>query len=194
VAFEILGSANKNLLYCTGSFTKLLTTYVCLSRLAEDDELSAILDDDHFLDQICCTQASKDFLDIFQTIIGSRFSLRDVCSFYDGLPYTFDLSESELESVDQGNPFKHHSIMDENVFLEMCRTCITLVDPNRCKFHYSEISILFLGYLIEKIYDIKIEDLYQNYIIDAFTLRDSIFSRGSPLHVEMKDLSDKYDY
>ena len=194
VTFEIIGNVDHHRLYCTGSFTKFMTTFVCLSLLAENYDLPAILDDDEFLNDICSNTASREFLAIFQKTIGSKFSIRDVCSFYDGLPYTFDISDDELEKVDHGAPFKHHGILDERVFLDMCRNAVTQVDPNRCKFHYSEISIIFFGYIIEKIYDIKIESLYQKYVIDAFSLTNSLFSRTKPTNVDCKDLSDHYDY
>lgn len=194
MTIEIFGNVDINRLYCTGSFTKLTTTYVCLSLLAEKYDLNAILDDDNFLDSICCNQSSKDFLAIFKQTIGSKFSIRDICSFYNGLPYTFDISDEELEAVDRGQPFKHHGILDENTFLTMCRTHITQIDPNHSKFHYSELAIIFIGFLIEKIYDIQIETLYQKYILDAFTLEHSLFSRTMPANVYRQDLSDQYDY
>jgi hypothetical protein len=194
MTFEIIGNVDHNRLYCTGSFTKFLTTYVCLSFLSEKYDLNHILDDDYFLDQVCQNESSKAFLLLFQQTIGSRFTLRDVCSFYDGLPYTFDVSALELEQVDHGQPFKHHGILSEETFLTMCRTCITQVDPNRCKFHYSELSIIFLGYIIEKIYSVKMEDLYQQYILDTFSLKSSSFSRVRPPNVAVEDLSDQYDY
>src|SRR5205807_693943 len=114
---------------------------------------------------ICNKTPAADFLHLFQKIIGSTFSIRDICTHYAGLPYTFDLSESELESVESGNPFKHHSILDEKSFLHMCSHKITPVYTKQCKFHYSEISIIFLGFLMEKIHDVKIEDLYHEYVI-----------------------------
>lgn len=191
---EIIGDADRTRLYCTGSFTKMMTTFVSLSFFSEKYILNDILDDDHFFDTICANAASREFLNIFQHIIGSKFSLRDVCSFYNGLPYTFDLSASELERVDQGQPYQHHGIMDEQTFLTMCRTCVTQIDPNHSKFHYSEIAIIFLGYLIEKIYDVKFEDLYKKYLLDAFELKASLFSRTKPDNVYVQDLSDLYDY
>lgn len=192
--FEIIGDFDRDVLYCAGSFTKLLTTFVCLSKLAEYYSLNEILDDDQFLDRLCSNTASKSFLMLFQKIIGSPFSIRDVCTFYNGLPYTFDLSRAELDLVEQGYPFKHHSIMDEETFLMMCRDHVTQMDPNHSKFHYSEIAILFLGYLLEKVYDVSIESLYQQYVIDAFNLQNSLFSRIKPDAAFYVDLSDKYDY
>jgi hypothetical protein len=194
MTIDIIGNFDRDKLYGTGSFTKLVTTYVCLCLLAEKYDLSIILDDDGFLDKVCKNQASKEFLSIFKKAIGSEFTLRDVCSFYNGLPYTFDLSQDELESVDCGNPFKHHSIMDELTFLTRSRTLITQIDPNRCKFHYSELAIIFLGYLIEKIFDIEIESLYQRFVIETFSLKSSLFSRTRPENVFCQDLSDVYDY
>ncbi len=194
MTIEILGSVDKDKLYCAGSFTKLLTTYVCLSLLAEKYDLKSICDDENFFDSICLNTSSRSFLQTLQKTIGSQFTLRDVCTFYEGLPYTFDLSASELEAVDQGKPFKHHSIMDEEEFLTRCRTCITLVDPNRCKFHYSELSIILLGYLVEQIYEIRIESLYQKYVIDAFGLKNSLFSRTRPPGIQYHDASPHYDY
>ena len=192
--FEIIGNVDQHRLYCTGSFTKLMTTYVCLSHLAEQYDLNSILDDDDFLTRICKNQRARDFLQIFQDIIGSQFTLRDICSFYDGLPYTFDLAPDELARVEQGFPFKHHSIMEEEVLISRCRHQITQMDPNRCKFHYSELSIILLGYLIEQIDNIKIESLYQKYVIEAFGLTESLFSRVKPAHVFAEDLSYQYDY
>ncbi len=194
MTIEIIGNVDKDRLYCTGSFTKLLTTFVCLSKLSEQHDLATILDDDSFLDQLCQTQASKEFLHIFQNVIGSRFSIRDVCSFYNGLPYTFDVTAAEIESIDAGFPSKHHSLMDEATFLNLCRHHITQIDPNQGKFHYSELAIIFIGYLIEKVYDITIESLYQKYVIDAFHLKSSLFSRTRPKHVYTTDLSNHYDY
>lgn len=194
MSIEIIGLFDRDQLYCAGSFTKFLTTFVCLSLLAEQYELDSILDDEDFLDTICVDQSAKKFLAVFQRIIGSRFTLRDLCTYYAGLPYTFDLSKDELEQVELGKPFKHHSIVDEEVFLHRCRTCITPVYANRCKFHYSEISIIFLGYLIEKIYDIKMECLYEKYVVNQFHLKSSVFSRKLVEGVYYQDLSDKYDY
>ncbi len=194
MTIQILGSTDINRIYCAGSFTKFLTTFVSLSLLSEKYVLQDIVDDTNFLDSICVNQPSKDFLQLFQKIIGSQFTLRDICSYYAGLPYTFDLSEKELASVELGHPFKHHSIPDEETFQFMCKNKITPVYPNRCKFHYSEISILFLGYLIEKIYNVKIEDLYQQYVINKFKLRNSVFSRTRVEGTFCQDLSDHYDY
>jgi CubicO group peptidase (beta-lactamase class C family) len=194
MTIHIIGSFNKDTLYCAGSFTKFLTTFVSLSLLSEKYDLNLILDDDNFLDKLCDNAESKNFLHLFQKIIGSQFSLHDLCSFYTGLPYTFNLGTAELESVEKGKPFKHHSILDEKTFLTMCETRITPIIPNRCKFHYSEIAIIFLGYLIEKVYQIKMEDLYQTYIFKKFGLADSQFSRVRPKEVYTQDLSDKYDY
>lgn len=192
--FHIVGSFDKNKLYCTGSLTKLLTTYVALSLLAEQYDLQKIINNDSFLDSLCSNQKSKDFLMIFQNLVGSQFSIHDICSYYAGLPYTFDPSEAEIESVDAGNPFKHHSIPDEKTFLFMCRNKITPVYHNQCKFHYSEVAIIFFGYLLETIYQIKMEDLYQKYIIKKFNLVKSQFSRTMVPDVYVQDLSDKYDY
>ncbi|MEO8400953.1 MAG: serine hydrolase [Gammaproteobacteria bacterium] len=194
MSIDIIGAVDANRLYCAGSFTKLLTTYVSLSLLAEKYNLAEIIDDDNFFDMICVNPKSKEFLAIFQKIIGNKFSLHDICSYYAGLPYTFDLSDDELKSVEAGNPFKHHSIPDEDTFLDFCRTKITPVYTNRCKFHYSEISILFLGYLIEQIYDVKMEELYRKYILDKFELKNSYFSRKKIANVYSQDISDKYDY
>ncbi len=194
MTIEIIGSVDKDRLYCAGSFTKFLTTFVSLSLLAEKYELENILDDDNFLDTICVDEQANDFLHLFQNIIGSQFTIRDLCSYYAGLPYTFDLSEQELASVERGNPFKHHSIPDEETFLYRCRNKITPVYPNRSKFHYSEISIIFLGYLIEKIYNVKMENLYQKYVINKFKLKHSLFSRTRVEGVYCQDLSDHYDY
>lgn len=194
MTIEIIGNVDRTRLYCTASFTKMMTTFVSLSLLAETYSLNEILDDDDFLDKLCTNKTAKDFLQLFQKIIGSKFTLRDVCSFYDGLPYTFDLSEDELEKVEQGQPFKHHSIMEESVFLARCRDKITMVDPNRCKFHYSEISIIFLGYLIEKAHETTMETLYQKYVINAFGLKQSVFSRTRPAQTYCQDLSGTYDY
>jgi hypothetical protein len=194
MTIHIIGSFNKDTLYCAGSFTKFLTTFVSLSHLAEKYDLSVILDDDNFLDQLCVNAESKNFLQLFQKIIGSKFTLRDLCSFYTGLPYTFDLGDAELASVEQGNPFKHHSILDEKIFLTMCQTRITPIIPNRCKFHYSEIAIIFLGYLLEKVSQVKIEESFQKYVLKKFGLAASQFSRVRPKEVYTQDLSDKYDY
>ncbi len=194
MTIHIIGSVDKDRLYCAGSFTKMLTTFVSLSLLSEKYALPKILDDNNFLDTICVNPPAKNFLQLFQKIIGSQFTLRDICSYYAGLPYTFDLAEKELASVEQGHPFKHHQIPDEETFLDRCTTKITPVYANRCKFHYSEISIIFLGYLIEKIYHEKMENLFQKYVIDQFNLTRSYFSRTRAQDVYCQDLSDKYDY
>jgi CubicO group peptidase (beta-lactamase class C family) len=194
MTIHIIGSFNKDTLYCAGSFTKLLTTFVSLSHLAEKYDLSVILDDDLFLDKLCDNAESKSFLQLFQKIIGSKFTIRDLCSFYSGLPYTFDLGTAELASVEKGNPFKHHSILDEKTFLNMCQTRITTIIPNRCKFHYSEIAIIFLGYLLEKVFQTQIEDSFQKFVLKKFNLTASQFSRVRPKDVYTQDLSDKYDY
>jgi len=194
MSMHIVGSVDKDRVYCAGSFTKMLTTYVTLSLLAEKSDIKNILDDDNFFDAVCVTKSANDFLKLFQKIIGSKFSIRDICSYYSGLPYTFGLADEELASVESGNPFKHHSIPSEEEFLSRCKENITLVYPNRSKFHYSEIAILFLGYLIEKIYDVKFEDLYHQYIIDKYKLTKSKFSRTKVSDVYIQDLSDEYDY
>src|SRR3990167_227301 len=194
MTISIIGDVDHNRLYCTGSFTKMLTTFVCLSVLAERHQLNMILDDDNFLDSICDNPESKSFLHHFQSLIGSRFTIRDICTYYTGLPYTFDLSSTELAAVEKGLPLKHHSILDEKTFLDRCHNNISVLYQNRCKFHYSELSIIFLGYLIEKICGIKIEDLYQRYLISKFQLTSSLFSRELPERADAKDLSPYYDY
>jgi hypothetical protein len=192
--FKITGSFDPDAIYCTGSLTKLLTTYVVLSKISEKFSLEKILDDDNFFDSICNNSASKNFLKIFQRIIGRQFSLRDICSYYAGLPYTFDVTPEEIAKVEAGQPFKHHSIPDEETFLKLCQEYITPVYTNRCKFHYSEISILFLGYLIEKIDDTTMEELYQEFLINKSALKKSIFSRKKVPNCIIQDLSDHYDY
>src|SRR3990167_1935088 len=194
MTIQIVGAFDKNTLYCTGSLTKLLTTYVCLSLLSEQYDLKKILDDDNFLDSIAITPSSNDFLTFFQNLLGSHFSLHDICSYYAGLPYTFDPSDEEIENADAGYPFKHHTIPDEETFLSFCKNNITPVYSDKSKFHYSEISIIFLGYFLEKVYDIKIESLYKKYIIDKFELKKSVFSRTRVKDVYVQDLSDHYDY
>jgi hypothetical protein len=68
------------------------------------------------------------------------------------------------------------------------------VHKDECKFHYSEISIIFLGYIVEKIYQLKIEDLYSKFIIQKFSLKNSSFSRTRIPEAYVQDLSDLYDY
>lgn len=194
MTIEIIGDFNPNQVYCAGSLTKLLTTYVSLSHLATRFDLNLILDDKHFFTSICTSEKSKNFLRHFQHLLGGEFSLHDICSYYAGLPYTFDPSEEELEHVDAGHPFKHHSIMEEETFLFMCQNKITPVFHAASKFHYSELSIIFLGYLMELIYELRIEDLFQQYIIHAFHLKNSTFSRKRTDNVLIQDLSDHYDY
>ena len=194
MTIQIVGSFDKDKIYCTGSLTKLLTTYVSLSLLSEKYDLTKIIDDDNFLNTLCANNSSKEFLTHFQSLIGSPFSIHDIFSYYAGLPYTFNPSTEEIEKVDSGHAFKHHSIPDEKTFLYMCQNNITPVYKNRCKFHYSEISIIFLGYLLEKTYGIKIEELYSKYIIDKFNLTKSTFSRIRVKNVYTQDLSDRYDY
>lgn len=195
MTMEIIeASISPDKLFCTGSFSKLLTTYVCLSLLSKKYKLNEILDDVDFFDKIATTATSKQFLKIFQKHIGSRFSLRDICTYYTGLSYTFDVAAAELEIVSSGESFKHQSILDEQVFLDRCKHAITILYPNRCKFHYSELSIIFLGYFIEQVYQLKIEDLYQQYVLNAFHLKYSLFSRYRAKDVLINDLSLNYDY
>lgn len=192
--FDIIGKFDPNQLYCAGSLTKLLTTFTALSLLSEQYHLASILDDPSFLDSLAVNAKSRAFLDNFQKHIGSQFSIRDLCSYYTGLPYTFDLAEDELDLVEQGYEFKHHSILDEATFISRCQHNITPVYKNRCKFHYSEVGIIFLAYFLECRYEIKFEDLYQRYVIRAFDLNKSIFSRSIPADAFIQDLSDRYDY
>jgi hypothetical protein len=190
----IFGEFDRDQLYCAGSVTKLLTTFVVLSLLSEKYDLSKVLDDEYFLDTISTTEAAKDFLQIFKNKIGPKFTLRDICSFYAGLPYTFEPDAAALERVDAGESFVHHSIPDEKAFLHACKTRFTPIYPNRSKFHYSEISIMFLGYLFEKIYNKSMEELYQKYLIGKFKLAKSQFARKRPKNVYFQDLSGHYDY
>lgn len=192
--FTIIGSFDRDTLYCTGSFTKLLTTFVTLSLLAETYPLNDILDDDEFLDRICNTEQSRIFLTLLQSLLGSKFSIHDLCSYYAGLPYTFDVSEQEIETVDAGKPFKHHCIPDEKTFLAICQHNITPVYHPHSKFNYSELAIIFLAYLIEKIYAVKIESLFHRFVIDRFQLTNSRFSRTRLPQAYVQDLSDIYDY
>lgn len=194
MSMQIIGDVEANRLFCSGSFSKLLTTYVCLSLLSEQYALPAILDDDNFLDTLCQNDASRHFLHLFQRLIGNRFSIRDVCTFYAGLPYTFDVSQAELDIVESGLPFKHHSIPDEKMLLHRCEALITPLYTNQCKFHYSELSIIFLGYLLEQIYGIKIESLYEKYLLTQFKLTHSLFSRKLVPELYCQDLSNDYDY
>lgn len=194
MTFHIVGDQDRNRIHCMGSFTKLLTTYVCLCFLAEQYSIIDIIDDANFFDKIVTQNEAKKFLQLFKQHIGGDFSLHDVCSYYTGLPYTFSLTEAELESVDTGQPFKHHSILDENIFLKMCSENIIPIYTDQCKFHYSELAIIFLGYFIEKNYSLKIEDLYRKYILDKFSLKNSLFSRVRIGRAYCRDFSDKYDY
>ena len=194
MSIEIIGNVDKDRLFCSGSNSKLLTTFVCLSLLSEKHDLTQILGDKNFFDQVCTTPAAKDFLHLFQNTIGSQFTIHDLCSYYTGLPYTFDLAEEELEKVEAGHSFKHHSIMDEKTFLTRCKNNISQIYVDHCKFHYSEISIIFLGYIIEKIYNMPMEEIYQNHLIKKFNLKHSQFSRVRPTNVYTQDLSIIYDY
>lgn len=191
---DIIGDFDKNTLYCTGSLTKLLTTYVALCFLSEKYTLEKILDDPLFFESICHNQQAKDFLSIFQKLISRPFTLHDICSYYAGLPYTFDPTDTELRKADEGYPFKHHSILDENTFIAMCKNNISMVYKPQSKFHYSELSIIFLGYLLEKAFELKIEELYQHYLLGKFKLNHSVFSRIRPNDVFTQDLSNAYDY
>src|SRR5689334_9367812 len=105
MSFTTLGTFNQKQLFCAGSVTKLLTTFVVLSLLSEKHDLSKVLDDEDFFDLISVNTEAKSFLQLFQKTIGSKFSLRDICSFYTGLPYTFDPDKETLEAVDKGKPF-----------------------------------------------------------------------------------------
>lgn len=192
--FEIIGDVDVNRLFCTGSLTKMMTTFTCLSFLADRFHLNDILDDDSFFDSIAQTPESRALLTLFQKTIGNQFSLRDVCSYYCGLPYTFDVTDAEIELVEAGHPFKHHSILQEDELLERCRHAITMIDPAHSKFHYSEIDIIFLGYFIEKAFSVSMESLYQQYVIQPAGLTQSLFSRVRPSNVYYEDLSPKYDY
>ncbi len=194
VTIKIVGQVDTDRLYCAGSLTKLLTTYVCLTHLAEDHQLANIVDDENTLDRLATNKEAKDFLHLFQRIIGSKFTIRDLCSYYTGLPYTFSMSDEELLSVEKGNPLKHHSIPDEETFLSRCQHNITPIYKNRSRFHYSELSIIFLGYFLEKSFNLKIADLYQKYLIKKFNLTASAFSAKLLPNVYCQDLSDVYDY
>lgn len=192
---RILGDFNPDQLYCAGSVTKFMTTYVVLSFLAsKNHDLDKILDDEDFLDSIAFNAEAKAFLTNFQNIIGSQFTLRDLCTYYAGLPYTFDPTDESIENVDAGNPFKHHQLPDEETFLKLCREKVKSVYPNRSNYHYSELSIIFMSYFIEKAYSVKMEDLYDNFIIKNFKVKQSCLSRTRPNNVYIQDLSDKYDY
>lgn len=192
---EILGDFNPDQLYCAASVTKMLTTFVVLSFLADKNyDLDKILDDENFLDSICHNLESKEFLQLFQDKVGSKFTLRDACSYYSGLPYTFDLSPEALEKADRGEPFKHHSLLDEKTFLDLCKNHVTPVYGNRQKYNYSEISIIFLAYLIEKAFDVKMEDLYKTYLTGKFELPRSHLSRTRPAEAYTQDMTLKYDY
>lgn len=193
MTIEIIGSVDKNRLYCAGSFSKLLTTFITLTLLSEKYTLTEILDDEDFFDRIAVNEEARDFLDIFQQTIGSRFTLHDVCSFYTGMPYTFNVSAEEIESVDAGNPYKHHCLLNKETFINDCKHEITQVYPNRSKFNYSELSIIFLGYFFEKVYATTFEELYQKYVINRFNLTDSYFSRMRIERAYTQDLSDSYD-
>src|SRR5579871_2714248 len=118
MSIQIMDGVDKNRLFCSGSFTKLLTTYTSLSFLSEKFNLKDILDDNHFLDKICINQSSKNFLNHFQQLIQNTFSIRDICTYYAGLPYTFDVAKEEIEQVELDYPFKHHSILEEKTFLD----------------------------------------------------------------------------
>lgn len=194
MTIHIVGSFDKDKLYCTGSLTKFLMTFVSLSFLSEKHALNDILDDDDFFDSLAVNQKAKDFLTYFQNLLGGKFSLHDICSYYAGLPYTFDVSAEEIEHVEAGFPFKHHAIPDEKTFLYRCFNKITPVYHPKSKFHYSEISIIFLGYFLEIAFNVKAENLFQKYLIDKFNLKKSVFSRTRPKDVYTQDLSDKYDY
>lgn len=194
MTIHIVGTFDKDKVYCTGSLTKLLTTYVSLCFLSEKFNLADIIDDDGFFDAIVLTPSAKEFLAHFHNLVGNHFSLHDICSYYAGLPYTFDPDESEIEAAALGKPFKHHAIPDEKTFLSRCKNNITPVYAAKSKFHYSEISILFLAYFLEINYDIKMEALYDQYIIEPFQLTRSQFSRKRVNQVHVQDLSDRYDY
>lgn len=194
---RILGDFPTDQLYCAGSVTKFLTAYVVLSKLAEKDKIEDILDDDDFLDKLAASTnkpAAKEFLTLFQKIIGSKFTLRDIFTYYTGLPYTFEPDKKSLRSADLGYPFKHHSLMNEADFLEACRNRIKPLFPNRSKYHYSELSIIFIAYFIEKVYGVRMEDLYQQFIANPCHLTHSRMSRTRPDGVLTRDLSSKYDY
>ncbi len=136
---------------------------------------------------------ARDFLSIFEKTIGSRFSLRDVCSYYNGLPYTFDLAPEEWRWLRRVFHSSITALWNEDVFLDRCRHLITHMDPNRCKFHYSELAIIFLGNhgnrLIRSGWKIS-----SKHVIDAFGLTESLFSRVRPAACVYRGLSKEYDY
>ncbi len=64
---RILGDFNPDQLYCAGSVTKFITTYVVLSFLAaQQHDLKVILDDENFLQSIAASDEAKSFLALFQ--------------------------------------------------------------------------------------------------------------------------------
>jgi hypothetical protein len=84
-----IGNFDRNQLFCAGSISKMLTTFVVLSFLSTKFPLEDILDEEQFLDRICVGRPVMDFLQMFQKKIGGPFTLRDLCTFHTGLPYTF---------------------------------------------------------------------------------------------------------
>jgi CubicO group peptidase (beta-lactamase class C family) len=195
---EILGKFDRQQLFCAGSVSKMLTTFVVLSYLETkfpNDELEKILDDEAFLDKICSDKPVHGFLKLLQRKIGSSFTLRDLCTFHTGLPYTFNPTKAELDSVVSGERFTHQSVMDEAAFISLCENNISMIYRNRQKFHYSEISIMALGYLIENAYGVKIEDLYQHFLVNKFKLSQSRLSRVKPEDAYFNpNMSQTYDY
>lgn len=193
MSFEIIGEFSKNQLFCSGSFSKLTTSFVTLSFLAERFNLDDIIDDDNFLDAVSQNN-SRDFLSLFQKIVRSKFSLHDLYSHYTGLPYTFDIAMDETEQVEAGATLKHHQILAESEFLNRCQNSVTALYLPKSKFHYSELSILFIGYWLEKNYNLSMEDLYHRYLLQPFKLKGSSFSRKRLANVYYDNLANKYDY
>lgn len=193
---EILGDFPKDQLYCAGSVTKFLTTFVILSYLRQlGYQLKDILDDENFLTTIAVNAEAKSFLQLMQCKIIGKFTLRDLCTYYTGLPYTFDPTPEALEKIAAGQPFKHHSlVVSEEAFLQLCEQNVSALYPNRSKYHYSELSIIFMAFLFEKITERSMEDLYDEFIVKRFQLTLSRLSRKRPADVYTQDLSDKVDY
>lgn len=196
---KVIGEFDRKQQFCAGSVSKMLTTFVVLSYLSTkfpNDELEKILDDEAFLDKICSGKPVHGFLKLLQGKIGSSFTLRDLCTFHTGLPYTFNPTMAELDGVVSGERFTHQSVMDEAAFISLCENNITMIYRNRQKFHYSEISIMALGYLIENAYGVKIENLYQHFLVNKFKLsQQSRISRVRPDDAYYNpNMSQAYDY
>ena len=92
MAIQIVGSFDRDTIYCAGSLTKLLTTYVSLSLLSEKYDLKKIVDDNDFLETLATDSSSKDFFLIEIIVSNNEYLSRlgficKVYPFFKNTPY-----------------------------------------------------------------------------------------------------------